>query len=125
MSEVASSAVNAHRGRTRITARSLEKIVSAVTADAFDIDQKRVSLQIDDARGDLSLRVKTPLPVPSLDEIGDNPHRVESGGGPILERTHRAQEHIRQRVQEITGSTVARVMVEIIGADIRSQKRVK
>lgn len=115
----------AARGRTRITAHSLEKIVAAVTADAFGIGRKRVSLQIEDERGQLSLRVKTPLSVPSLEEIGEDPVRVEAGGGSILERSNRAQEKIRVDVQRITGSAVARVMVEITGADITAQRRVR
>ena len=113
------------RGRTRITSRALDRIVSRVTADAFGVDQKRVSLEIEDARGDLSLRVKTPLRVPSLDEIADDPARVAAGGGAVLERANRAQEDIRQHVQTITGSTVARVIVEITGADVKPQKRVR
>lgn len=125
MSDPELSSRAAQRGRTRITARSLEKIVSAVTADAFGIEQKRVSLQIEDARGELSLWVKTPLPVPSLEEIRDDPTRVADGGGSVLERANRAQENIREHVQRITGSTVARVMVEITSADITPQRRVK
>lgn len=113
------------RGRTRITSRALDRVASRVAAEAFGVEQKQVSLEIEDARGDLSIRVKTPLRVPTLDEIHEEPQRVDGGGGPILERTGRAQEHIRQRVQTITGSTVSRVIVEITGADITPQRRVR
>lgn len=112
------------RGRTRITSRALDRIVTRVTADAFGVDPRQVVLDIEDARGDLSLRVRTPLRVPALDEIARDPATVTRGGGPILDRANQARESIRERVASITGSTVSRVILEITGADITPQRRV-
>lgn len=115
----------ARRGRTRITARALDRVVGAVAAERLGADRRGLSTEVDDAGGDLSVTVRTRLRVPSLDTVRDDSGVVSRRGGTVVERTTRAQREIRERVSAITGSTVARVVVEVTGAEIATPRRVR
>jgi hypothetical protein len=112
-------------GRTKIAHRALNRVVSAVTADALGIDTKKVTVDLNDDGGSLSLTVSAPIRVPSLLRIENEPGVVDRQGGPLLERAKTAQEQIRTRVQQLTGNQVARVIVKISGVDIQEERRVK
>ncbi|RPE77621.1 MULTISPECIES: alkaline shock response membrane anchor protein AmaP [unclassified Frondihabitans] len=112
-------------GRTKIAPRALDRVVSAVTADALGVNNKKVSVDLNDDDGNLSLTVSAPIRVPSLVRIENEPGVVDRQGGPLLERAKTAQEQIRTRVQQLTGNQVARVIVKITGVDIQEERRVR
>ena len=51
-------------GRTKIAPRALDRVVSAVTADALGVNSKKVSVDLNDDGGNLSLTVSAPIRVP-------------------------------------------------------------
>lgn len=112
-------------GRTSIATRAITRVVSAVSADTLGVPTGKVSVDVQDDGGRLSLTVSAPIRTPSLLRIENEPRVVDRQGGPILERAKRAQEHIRTRVQDLTGHQVARVIVTITGVDIQEERRVK
>jgi len=114
-----------HPGRTKIAPRALDRVVSAVTADALGVTAKTVSVDLEDNGGSLSLMVSTPIRVPSLERVLHGTDVVGRTGGTVLDRVKVAQETIRSRVQSLTGSTVDRVIVTITGIDIKQERRVK
>ncbi|MCY1693008.1 hypothetical protein [Curtobacterium sp. SL109] len=118
-------AVPAAPGRTRIAPRALNRVVSAVTADALNVPAGKISTDLTDDAGHLSLLVSTPIGVPSLIRIMDEPTALTQSGGSVLDRARLAQEQIRTRVQQLTGSTVTRVIVKVTGVHIRENRRVR
>lgn len=115
----------AQRGRTRITDRSLKRVVSAVTADTLGVDVGRVAVELFDQKGALAVSVTTSIRVVSLDRVQGEPSVVARTGGSIMERTAQAQETIRDQVNMLTGYTIGRVTVRLSGLDIRSEDRVR
>ena len=111
------------RGRNRITTKALNRVVAAVTADALGVKASRVGVELADENGILVLTVTTPIRVVSLGRVRDG--AVARSGGSVVERAARAQETIRDRVNEITGSAVGRVTVRLSGADIQEEERVR
>jgi uncharacterized alkaline shock family protein YloU len=111
-------------GRTRVTAKALSRVVSAVTAEALDVPAGRVGVELADQRGLLALTVTTPIRVVSLDRVLRERGAVERSGGSIADRAARAQDTIRERVTALTGSVVGRVTVRVSGVDIRAEERV-
>jgi hypothetical protein len=115
----------AGRGRTTISARALNKLVSAVAADALGIHPTRVGTTITDDRGSLALTVSAPIRIVSLTRVARDPSSVTRTGGTILERAEQARHHIHQRAGELTGSVVSRVSVRLTGVDITAEERVR
>jgi uncharacterized alkaline shock family protein YloU len=115
----------AQRGRTRITSKALNRVVSAVTADALGVDSGRVGVDLADRDGLLGLTVTTPIRVVSLARIESDASVVGRSGGTIVDRSRQAQETIRDRVTEITGSSIDRVTVKVSGVDIQPEERVR
>lgn len=112
-------------GRTVITARALDRVVRAVSGAALGVEPRRVGAQVRDASGLLALEVRAPIRLPSLDEIAASVDVVSRGGGTILERAESARTEIRSRVEEITGSSVSRVVVRLDSAHIEPERRVR
>jgi uncharacterized alkaline shock family protein YloU len=115
----------AQRGRTRITSKALNRVVSAVTGDALGVDSGRVGVDLADRDGLLGLTVTTPIRVVSLARIESDASVVGRSGGTIIDRSRQAQETIRDRVTEITGSSIDSVTVKVSGVDIQPEERVR
>lgn len=115
----------AHLGRTRITAKALNRIVSAVTGETLGTDPARVGVDLSDQDGALTLTVTTPVRVLSLDRVQSDPAAVSRAGGSIVDRAERAQQTIRDRVNALTGSAIGRVTVRVSGIDIQPEERVR
>lgn len=121
---VAATADSTRRGRTRITSRAVNRIVSAVTAEALRVNVDQVSVRLTDDEGKLSLVVSTPITIVALPRITHDRSVVTRTGGTVLERAEAAQSHIRTRVADVTGSKIGRVVVQLTRADIQPAKRV-
>jgi hypothetical protein len=111
-------------GRNRITAKALNRVVAAVTADALGVKASRVGVDLADDQGRLALTVTTPIRVVSLARVQAGPGVVGRTGGSVADRAAAAQETIRDRVSLITGSAVGRVTVRLTTADIQDEERV-
>jgi len=122
-------ALSPERGRNRITAKALNRVVAAVTADALGVKAARVGVDLSDEKGMLVLTVSTPIRVVSLDRIrtatGSGEGVVQRSGGSIVDRAAEAQEIIRDRVNALTGSAIGRVTVRLTAADIQLEERVR
>ncbi|WP_440709523.1 hypothetical protein [Herbiconiux sp. YIM B11900] len=121
---VAAQAPDRDRGRNRITAKALNRIVSAIAAEALDVEGLGVGVELGDDKGLLAVAVTSPIRVPSLEGIRAAGSLPAGSGGTVLERAGAAQDSIRDRVPALTGSTVGRVTVRVARVDIRSEKRV-
>ncbi|MCS5721655.1 hypothetical protein N1028_12520 [Herbiconiux sp. CPCC 203407] len=113
------------RGRNRITSKALHRVVAAVTAEALGVKASRVGVDLADEEGLLVLTVSTPIRVVSLARVREGADVVGRSGGSVIDRAARAQETIRGRVNEITGSAIGRVTVRLSGADIKREERVR
>jgi uncharacterized alkaline shock family protein YloU len=126
MTSVASTvATAAQRGRTRITSKALDRVISAATAEALGVDAGHVSVGLSDQGGALALTVTTPIRVVSLDRVQSDTSVVQRAGGSIVDRSTRAQETIRDQVNTITGATIGTVTVRISGVNIQPEVRVR
>jgi len=105
------------RGRTTITSRAVRRVVSAVTADALEVPATDVSVTLTDDGGKLAVEARTPIRIPALSARPDQ-------GGTLVERLTVAQTQVRDRVLDLTGSTVGRVDLRITGARIQERRRV-
>jgi hypothetical protein len=105
-------------GRTKITSRAVRRVVSAVTADALSVNASDVSVELADDDGSLTVIAKTPIHVRPLGDVG------RRSSGTLLERLTAAQNDIRERCLQLTGSTIDRVDLRITGVDLRERKRV-
>ncbi|MCU1407783.1 MAG: hypothetical protein JWQ43_4086 [Glaciihabitans sp.] len=115
----------AHYGRTRVTARALSSVVSAVAGESLGVGHNSVRVDLTDDAGSLVVHVSSPLRLPSLTRIPSDAGLVARTGGTVLDRAANAQSKIRARVTELTGSTVSRVAVSITGVEIRQEGRVR
>ncbi|PPG00674.1 hypothetical protein C5E06_18435 [Pseudoclavibacter sp. RFBI5] len=112
----------AQRGTTRLTAKALNRLVSAVAGDALGVDAGSVSV---DHNGKLALRLSTPIRVPSLGRIREQPSSISRSGGPLLERVETAKTTIRDRVQSLSGSSISAVTIRLTGLEIKPEERVR
>lgn len=112
-------------GRTRITARALERVTAAVTGEAFGAPGGRVRVDLTDDDGRLDVAVTTAIRTVSLARAMREPRAIERSGGSITDRTARAETEIAARVHELTGRTVDRVAVRLTAVHVRQEPRVR
>jgi hypothetical protein len=112
-------------GRTVITARAMERVVRAVTADQFGVAARSVSADMTDEGGRLDLAVRTPIRVVSIGRVQDDGGAVERSGGSIVERAARSEAAIIEQVGTITGSTVSKLALRFTAAEIKQERRVR
>ena len=112
-------------GRTRITSRALNRVVSQVTSEELGVEPRKVGVELDDDGGALTLTVKAPMHVVSLRKAMDDPGAVTRSGGSLMDRAGRAQENIHDRIRSMTGSDISRIFLRLTTADITEEKRVK
>ena len=112
-------------GRTRITARALERVTEAVTAEAFGSPGNRVRVDLSDHDGALDVAVSTAIRTISLSRAMQEGRALERSGGSIVDRTAVAEDAIRTRVHQLTGYEVRQVFVHITGVTVRQEPRVR
>jgi hypothetical protein len=112
-------------GRDVISARAIEKVVRAVTAEQFDVPVRTVSADLQDEAGRLDLAIRTAIRVVPLARVESDPGVVERTGGTVLERAAEGEQVIIDRVGAITGSAVAKVALRFTRAEIRQERRVR
>jgi hypothetical protein len=119
-----STAESSH-GRTVITAKAIERVVRAVTAEQFGVQAKAVSADLTDAGGRLDLAVRTPIRVVPIRRVHEDADAIRRSGGSIVDRAQRGEATIADRVSEITGSAVSRLSLRFTSADISQERRVR
>lgn len=112
-------------GRTRITSRALNRVVSAVTSEELGVPSQKVGVDLDDDGGSLTLTVRAPIHVISLAKAMDDPEAVMRSGGSVIDKAGKAQENIRSRVRSLTGSDISRIVLRLTTADITEERRVR
>lgn len=113
------------RGRTTVSSRALERVVSAVTADTFGVTARVVHVNLTDRNGLLALQIRTPTWVMSIDRVKRDSAVVEASGGTLIQRTINAQTTIRERVTELCGAQIAHVTVQLTGINPQDEGRVR
>ncbi|MDN3495708.1 hypothetical protein QL996_07205 [Planococcus sp. APC 4015] len=109
-----------HPGRITIKDRVLVRIAEEATADTLRIGRGDVSAGVSQAQGGIALTIRTPLPIPHLDDTA-----AIAAAVPVLEQVQNAQAQLKDRVAQLTGRDVTRVNITVTGAVIAQQKRVK
>jgi len=112
-------------GRTRITPRALNRVVSAITSEELGVESRKVGVDLADDSGALTLTVRAPIRIVSLARIMNDPGAVTRAGGTLVERAGKAQENIRTRVRDLTGSNISRIVLRLTNADIQEERRVR
>jgi hypothetical protein len=136
------------RGRNRITSRAIRSVVSAITAGELHTSARAVGVELADDAGALAVTVSAPVGIAPLLGPGSTastarPSRVDrvdralstpsAAGAPssplpdatVLERATAAQQTIRTRVLELTGSTIGTVNLRLTSARIAVDERVR
>lgn len=116
----AAPAGSSYPGRITVKERVLVKIAEEATATTLKVDRGDVKVDVAEARGGLAVTIRTPLPIPNLEDTA-----AIAAGPPVLQRVAGIQEQLRDRIGRITGREVTRVNVTITGAVIAEQKRVR
>jgi hypothetical protein len=124
MTSEADAAGSPRRGRTRISARALRSVASAITAEAMGVSPARVGVELADANGSLEVTASTAISVVSLTATGRKAERADRAGS-VLERAGGAQHVIRDRLGELTGSQIGRVNVRLTQPHIEQEERVR
>lgn len=112
-------------GRNRITARALKRVVSAITADALGVSAGQVSVRLGDAEGLLKVTASAPISVHDLTAPAPSTSTDTGTDGSIVARGAAAQETIRDRVLQLTGSAVGPVTLRLNDAHIQAKGRVQ
>lgn len=112
-------------GRTTVSPRALERLVSAVTADTFAVTARAVQVTLSDRGGLLALEIRTPVRTASLNRVSQHPAVVETSGGTLMQRTSDAQTTILQRVSELSGAQIAHITVRLTGISTQEESRVR
>jgi len=98
-------------GRTRVGAKALRAVATAVTAEAMGVDTRDVSVDLVDDDGLLGVSVTTAIALPSL----AGPQRTTTTA---LDRAAETQTVVRDRMLALTGSTVGTVDLRLTTARI-------
>lgn len=94
--------------------------VGAVAASIIGVDRDQVSATVSGSRGALGVQLRSPFPVPPLDDTA-----AIASAGPVLDRAAQVQTDVAHRLAEILGQKVLRVDVTITGAVTPIRRRVR
>ncbi|PRY64692.1 hypothetical protein B0I08_11277 [Glaciihabitans tibetensis] len=117
-------------GRNKISSRAIRSVVSAITAGELDTAAKTVAVELSDENGGLTVTVSAPITIaPLLARDGFTAQKGVTAQrrptGTVLERAAAAQNTIRERVLELTGSTAAAVNLRLTEARIEGGVRLQ
>ncbi|GAA0492873.1 hypothetical protein [Microbacterium aurantiacum] len=107
-------------GRIVVRDRVTQKVTEAVAASIIGVDRDQVSATVSGSRGALGVQLRSPFPVPPLDDTA-----AIAAAGPVLDRAADVQTDVAHRLAEILGRNVVRVDVTITGAVTPIRRRVR
>lgn len=101
-------------GFTRISRTALNRVLAAITADAFDLKASQVKAEANDDGGKLAITVSVPVKIPSLNDIARDNTLLERRGGSLPEFARAVRTTLSERAAELTGSTIGRVNIDLV-----------
>ncbi|TBN58199.1 hypothetical protein EYE40_12805 [Glaciihabitans arcticus] len=104
-------------GRVSISARALERTVTAIAASRLGVAASEVNVRLTDDSGLLAVAVAAPIGIPPL--------RSTNPGRALPERIVDARSQIRDDVTRIAGATVGTVALTITRARMLEERRVR
>lgn len=102
-------------GRTAIRPQAIRRVAEAVAAELAGVPAERVSAELSDWYGRLSVSVTTPL----------DPAAGVSAADTIVTRAAAIVDAVASRVDALTGRTVGRVDVRFSGIRTTKERRVR
>ena len=116
-------------GRNRISSKAIRAVVSAITASELGITAKNVDVQLTDDNGGLAIGISAPIAIAALAAVRTGSSRLAvrstSAQPTLIERVTSAQNIIRGRMLDLTGSSVGAVNIRLTGAQIQGEVRVR
>jgi len=106
------------RGRTDISRRALERVATALAAEALGTGAASIRVRLDDVAGALGLGVAGRIGVAPLGDGG-------RGGQSVVDRAEAAVDRIRTGMRTVAGREVGRIDVRLTGVDITRKGRVR
>jgi hypothetical protein len=107
-------------GRVDIADRVFRKAAEQAAAESIGVDRADVSVEIAGSRDTVAVRVRSPLPIPRLDDT-----EAVLAATPVLEAAHGIQHDLHERLTRLFGREVSRVDLTISGATAPSRRRVR
>lgn len=117
-------------GYTSISTGTMDKLVAAIAADAFNVSLKDVRAGVHDDAGQVSVSLAVPLALRPAAELNgrSGPNSAGLNGGTVFERAATGRQRVTQGIEALAGSTVGRVNVRFTGIhepDSRNAGRVQ
>ena len=116
-------------GRNRISSKAIRAVVSAITASELGITAKSVDVQLSDDNGGLAIGISAPIAIAALAAVRTGSSRLAvrstTAQPTLIERVTSAQNIIRGRMLDLTGSSVGAVNIRLTGAQIQGEVRVR
>lgn len=105
-------------GRVDVTARALERAVTAIAASELDVPVSDVSVTLTDERGRLGVAVVAPIRVAPLSELA-------ASGMRLIDRAQESRAGIRTRSEQLTGREIGEVSIRLSKAIVSTPRRVR
>ena len=116
-------------GRNRISSKAIRAVVSAITVSELGVTSKNVDVQLSDVNGGLAISISAPIAIAALAAVRTGSSRLAvrstSVQPTLIERVTSAQNIIRGRMLDLTGSSVGAVNIRLTGAQIQGEVRVR
>lgn len=112
-------------GHNRVSTQALTSLAKAAAAQYLGVAAQDVRADWSDDDGMLALSLVTPISIPSLRSVVQNPSCVMGSGGSIRDRAVQAKARILATVTELSGARVSRVDIRISGTRDSSGGRVQ
>jgi uncharacterized alkaline shock family protein YloU len=107
-------------GRVDVADRVYRKAAEQAAAEAIGVARAEVSVDIAASIGSVVVRIRSPFPVPRLDDT-----EAVRAAIPVVEAAHGIQQDLRTRLTRLFGREVSRVDLTIVGATIPKRRRVR
>ncbi len=107
-------------GRVDVAERVFRKAAEQAAAEAIGVERSDVSVDIAASRDTVVVRVRTPFPVPPLDDT-----EAVRAATPVLEAARGIQHDLHDRITRLFGREVSRVDLTIAGATTPRRRRVR
>jgi hypothetical protein len=101
-------------GYTSISSGTMHQLAAAIAAEAFTVPRRDVRAGIGDEQGQLSVSLALPLAF-QLAPHGPTGSKAGHDGGTVFERAARARSVVADRIEELSGASVARVDIRFTG----------
>lgn len=100
--------------------RVYRTVTEKASATLIGVPRSDVKVDVAEHPRGVTVRIATPLPVPSLDDTAAIARAV-----PVLERARELQEQLQQNLSTILGRNVIRINLTVTGAVIPERRRVQ